>query len=181
MIPGKAGQRGSKRKRQRKSISRESSKKDSVKYKNYLKQHTANGKILRSKTTKETPVVNTDCPTIVKMAFPAFSRSLNKAKKSLPKEPVQKRVIEKDLFEDSIQATPKKILFLSAWLTYMNKITKRQNIRRPVILTEDVREKLDSFLCRHDKSFTLPGRNNQVSIGKNKQGKSLFKPKKYLL
>ena len=53
-----------------------SEKKDSVKYKNYLKQQAANCKILRSKSTKETPVVNTDCPTIVKMAFPAFSRGL---------------------------------------------------------------------------------------------------------
>ena len=53
-----------------------SEKKDSVKYKNYLKQQAANCKILWSKSTKETPVVNTDCPTIVKMAFPAFSRGL---------------------------------------------------------------------------------------------------------
>ena len=74
----------------RKAISRENLKRVSVKYKNYLKQ-AANRWILRSKTTKETPVVNTDCPTIVKMAFPAFSRSLHKAKRSLPKEPQSKQ------------------------------------------------------------------------------------------
>ena len=62
----------------RKTISCENLKKDSVKDKNYLKQQATILKILRSKTTKETPVVDTDCPTIVKMAFPAFSRSLNK-------------------------------------------------------------------------------------------------------
>ena len=44
-----------------------------MKYKNYLKQQAANRKILRSKNTKETPVINTDRLTIVKVAFPAFS------------------------------------------------------------------------------------------------------------
>ena len=61
---------------------------------------TANRKILRSKNTKETPVINTDCPTNVKVVFPAFSKSLNKGKRSLPKDPVQKRVITKALFEN---------------------------------------------------------------------------------
>ena len=134
---------------------------------------------MRSKTTKETLVVNTDCPTIVKTAFPAFSRSLHKAKRRLSKEPAQECVIAKALFEDSIQATPKKIQLFSAWSNIHEP--KRQNIGRPAIITEDIKEKLDSFLCRNDISFTLPGYNNQVYIGKNKQAESLFKPKKYLL
>ena len=158
----------------RKVISRENLKKDSVMYKDYLKKQAANRKILRSKTK------NVDAgPVIVKMSFPAFSRSLNKVKKSLPREPLQKRVIAKALFEDSIQATPRKIKLLSAWSNIHQKTRKLKG--RPAILTEDIKEKIDAFLCRNDISFTLPGRNNQVYIGKNEQGESLFKPKKYLL
>ena len=37
------------------------------------------------------------------------------------------------------------------------------------------------FLCRIYISFTLPGRNNQVYVGKNEKGESLFKSKKDLL
>ena len=65
------------------------------------------------------------------MTFPVFSRSLNKAKRSLPKEPVQKHVIAKALFEDSIQATPKKIRLLSAWSNIHEP--KRHNIGYPTI------------------------------------------------
>ena len=70
----------------KKAINHGNLKKDNVKYKNYLKQKAANRK----------------------MAFPAFSRSLNKAKRNLLKEHVQKYVVAKALFEDSIQATPKE-------------------------------------------------------------------------
>ena len=56
---------------------------------------------------------------------------------------------------------------------------KRHNVGRPAILTEDIKEKLDAFLCRNDISFTLPGCNKQVYTGKNEQGESLFQPKNF--
>ena len=109
------------------------------------------------------------------MAFPAFSRSLNKAKRSLLKEHVEKYVVAKALFEDSIEATPKE----NMTAFYLEEYTqpKKHNIGYPAILTEDIREKLDAFLCHNDTSFTLPGHNNQVYIGKNEHRESLFNQK----
>ena len=133
----------------RKTMKRANLKKDNVKYIEFLKKQVASSKILRSKTKNEISTVNA-APTIVKMSFPAFSRSLSKVKKSLPNEPVQKRVIAKALFEDSIQATPRKIKLLSAWSNIHQKI---QNLGRPDIVTEDIKEKIDAFLCRNDISF----------------------------
>ena len=54
-------------------------------------------------------------------------------------------------------------------------------IRHPSIITKTIKEKLDAFLCRNDISFTSPGQNNQVFVGKNEEGEILFKSKKYLL
>ena len=104
----------------RKAISCENLKKDSSKYKNYLKQQATNHRILRNKKKKNndqgtSPDNNPFGPAIVKMSFPSFSRSFSKAKKSLPKEPTQRWEIAKALFEDSIHLTPKKIRLLSAW------------------------------------------------------------------
>ena len=68
----------------RKAISPEIFKKDSAKYKNYLKQQTANCRILRNKNKNDqgtSPNNNPPGPGFIKMSFPSFSRSLNKAKK----------------------------------------------------------------------------------------------------
>ena len=95
----------------KKAISPEIFKKDSAKYKNYLKQQTVNCRILRNKNKNDqgtSPDNNPPGPAIIKMSFPPFSRSLNKAKKSLPKGITQRQVIAKATFEDSIHATPKK-------------------------------------------------------------------------
>ena len=45
----------------------------------------------------------------------------------------------------------KKMWLLSAWLNIHEQ--KRHNIGHPVILTEDIKEKLNGFLCRNDISF----------------------------
>ena len=132
-------------------------KKDSAKYKSYLKQQATNRRILRNKKKNDQGTSadnNPSGPAFVKMSFPSLSRSLNKAKKSLPKEPTQRRVIAKALFEDSIHATPKKIRLLSAW---SNVQQKTRQIGHPSITTETIQEKLDAFLCRKDISFKLPG------------------------
>ena len=67
----------------KKAISRENFKKDSAKYKSYLKQQATNHRILRNKKKKNdqgtSPDNNPPGPAIVKMSFPSFSRSLNKA------------------------------------------------------------------------------------------------------
>ena len=44
-----------------------------------------------------------------------------------------------------------------------------------------LKKNLISFLSNNTNSFTLPGCNNQISIGKNEHGGSIFKPKKYVL
>ena len=77
----------------RKAISHENLKKDSAKYKNYLKQQATNRRILGNKRKNDqgtSPNNNPPGPAIVKMSFPSFSRSLKKAKKSLPKEPTMR-------------------------------------------------------------------------------------------
>ena len=47
---------------------------------------------------------------------------------------------------------------------------------RPSILSDELKCKLDEFLCDNSISFTLPGRNNKVY-----DGKSIFESKKYIL
>ena len=44
------------------------------------------------------------------------------------------------------------------------------------MLNDEIKEKLDIF-----NGFTLPGHNNQIQIGKNEHGESIFKPKNYVL
>ena len=146
-----------------------------------LKQQAKNCRILWNKKENNqgtSPDNNPPGPAIAKMSFPSFSRSLKKAQKSLPKEPTQRHVITKALFEDSIHATWKKIRLLSAWSNVQQKTWK---IGHPSTITETIKEKLDAFLCRNDISFKLSGQNNQVYMGKNEEGESLFKSKKYLL
>ena len=52
---------------------------------------------------------------------------------------------------------------------------------RPPVLSEEVKNKLDDFLCRNTISFTLPGRNNQIYIGKDENGENKFNSKKFIL
>ena len=54
-------------------------------------------------------------PLVVNMKFPALSRSLKRAKSSLPKNRAQKRGVVKALFEDTIPVTPRKSKLLSVW------------------------------------------------------------------
>ena len=54
-------------------------------------------------------------PLVVNMKFPALSRSLKRAKSSLPKDRAQKRGVVKALFEDTIPVTPRKSKLLSVW------------------------------------------------------------------
>jgi hypothetical protein len=44
-----------------------------------------------------------------------------------------------------------------------------------------VAEKMRQFLTRNDISYTLPGRDNQVYLGKDVNKESIFALKKYLL
>ena len=53
-------------------------------------------------------------PLVVNMKFPALSRSLKRAKSSLPKDRAQKRAVVKAMFEDTIPVIPRKFKLLSA-------------------------------------------------------------------
>ena len=94
------------------------------------------------------------------MKFPALSRSLKRAKSSLPKDRAQKRAVVKALFEDTIPVTPRKSKLLSAWSNIYLPNPKVKG--RKAFLSDETKEKLDSFLSRNDVSFTIPGRNHQV-------------------
>ena len=111
-------------------------------------------------------------PLVVNMKFPAISRSLKQSKSSLPNDRAQKRAVVKALFEVTIPVTPRKSKLLSAW----SKVKGRQ-----AFLRDETKEKLDSFLSRNDISFTLPGRNHQVYVGKDVNGDCQYQNKEYLL
>ena len=94
-------------------------------------------------------------PLVVNMKFPALSRSLKRAKSSLPKDRAQKRAVVKALFEDTIPVTPRKSKLPSAWSNIY--LPKPKEKGRKAFLRDETKEKLDSFLSRNDISFTLPG------------------------
>ena len=48
-------------------------------------------------------------------------------------------------------------------------------------MSDETKEKLDSFLSRNYVSFTLPDRNHQVYVGKDVNGDRQCRTKKYLL
>ena len=52
---------------------------------------------------------------------------------------------------------------------------------RKAKIDDNIKRKLDSFLSRNNISFTLPGRNNQVYVGKVDDGRCKYKTKKDLL
>ena len=109
------------------------------------------------------------------MKFPALSRSLKRAKSSLPKDRAQKWAVVKALFEDTIPVTPRKSKLLSAWSNIY--LPKPKVKGRKAFLSDETKEKLDSFLSRNDISFTLPGRNHQVYVGKDVNGDASTKPR----
>ena len=113
------------------------------------------------------------------MKFAALSRSLKQAKSSFAKDRAQKRAAVKALFEATIPVTPRKSKLLPArWNIYLSKPNAK---RRKAFLNDETKEKLDSFLSRNEISFTLPGWNHQVCVGKDVNGDCQYQIKKYLL
>ena len=106
----------------------------------------------------------------------ALYRSLKRVEGSLPKKETHKRAIVKALFEDTVKLTPKKQKLLTKWA----KVEEQLPAGRKNALTDPMKETIDEFLCNNDISYTLPGRNNQLYMGKV-NGKSQFSPKRYLL
>ena len=81
--------------------------------------------------------------------------SINRKKRNLPKDTVQKKAVVKALFEESIEASPRKLRLLSAWLNVYAPESKIKG--RKVILDDNVKRKLDKFLSQNNISFTLTG------------------------
>ena len=113
------------------------------------------------------------------MKFPALSRSLKRAKSSLPKDRAQKRTVVKALFEGTIPVTPRKFKLLSTWSNIYLPMQKLKG--KKAFLRDETKEKLDSFLSRNDVIFTLPGRNHQVYVGNDVNGDCQYWTKEYLL
>ena len=81
------------------------------------------------------------------------------------------------LFSETMQCSPRRIRLISTW-TGVPAISRKG---RSSVLSDELKCKLDEFLCDNNISFTLPDRNNQVYDGKHDDGKSIFKSKKYIL
>ena len=107
-------------------------------------------------------------PLFVNMKLPALSRSLKRAKSSLPKDKAQKRAVVKAYFESTNPVTPRKSKLLPVW---SNIYLPKPKVKvRKAFLSDETKEKLDLFLSRNDISFTLPGRNHQVYVEKDVNG-----------
>ena len=101
-----------------------------------------------------------------------LQRSKFKAKRNLPQDSQQRRKVATELFFEELELTPQKKKRLSQTL---NKTTSG---RKPILSETQVSE-LKDFLKAPDISLTLPGRNNQMYVGK-KDGKSIFVAKHFL-
>ena len=97
----------------------------------------------------------------------------------MPKDRTQKRAVVKALFEDTIPVTPRKSKLLSAWSNIY--LPKPKVKGRKAFFCDEFKEKLNLFLSRNDISFTLPGQNHQVYVGKDVNGDHQYQTKKYLL
>ena len=166
-----ADERPKKKDEQRKQL-----KQDPVKYKEYLKNQAEARKVAR-RASNETALNTT--PLTVQMSFPSLLHSLKRVKRSLPQKQEQKTAVVRALMEDAIQATPRKKRIISRWLNIRSSQHRRSG--RPPVLTDEIKEKLDGFLCRNDTSYTLPGLTNQYYVGKNEEGQRMYKPKEFLL
>ena len=106
----------------------------------------------------------------------ALYSSLKMVKGSLTKKETHKRVIAKALFEDTVKLTPKRKKLLTKWA----KLEQQLPTGRKNTMTDDMKVMIDKFQSSNCISYTLPGRNNQLYMGKV-DGKSQFSPKRYLL
>ena len=106
----------------------------------------------------------------------ALCSSLKMVEGSLTKKEIHKRVIAKALFEDTVKLTPKRKKLLTKWA----KLEQQLPTGRKNTMTDDMKVMIDKFQSSNCISYTLPGRNNQLYMGKV-DGKSQFSPKRYLL
>ena len=107
-------------------------------------------------------------------------RSVRRAKNSLPQNINQKREVVKILFAETIDATPGKMRMINHWMNSDNRNRTSNTYGRPPNITNEIAQKLKTFLDCTDISYTLPGRDNQVYMGKI-NGEKIFQPKKYIL
>ena len=118
----------------------ESLSKNQEKHKKYLKKNNIAQKKQRN-ALKQTNITNGT--NTIKFNFPALSRSIRKAKRSLPKNNEQKRFGIKSLFQETINCSPRKMRLISIW-TNIRNIPRKKG--RPSMLNDEIKEKLDIFL-----------------------------------
>ena len=52
-------------------------------------------------------------PMVANMQFHSFACSINQAKQNIPRDTVQKKAVVRTLFQESIKASPRKVMLLS--------------------------------------------------------------------
>ena len=104
------------------------------------------------------------------------ARLLNKTKASLPKDRSQVAEIVSEIVKD-MTPTKKKMVVSQLRCTP----TTNPALGRPLSLDEERTAFILSVLEREDVSYTMPGKKDQVYVGKDSEGNSSYKTKHYLL
>ena len=160
--------------------------------KNAYEEYKRKDRERKSKTSKAsasmetTPTLETpaqaptqDTPSSSTQAFNSnatLARSVKKASQALPRSPRKRTTVIHKLVEGLSPGQRKNL----------NKKFRRKSGdvhaggRRPVF-DDDKKKFLIKFLEGADISYTMPGRKDQVYVGKDKDGKSLYHAKHYLL
>ena len=150
-----------------------------MKTQNYTKLTCSKRTIHRNSTERKKEQNNETSQTpLVKLNFSVLSRSVKRAKRSLPKDGNQRKVVVTTFFREDISCSPRKVYLILKWF---NTVASASCGGRPPVFIKEVKKKLDDFLCRNTISFTLPRRNNQIYIGKDENSKSKFNSKKFIL
>ena len=165
-------------------------KQDPTAHKKYLQKDRQRKK---QKVANITPLVQSltlsDSPTITPNQSPSTStlpkpfsnraslhRSVNKATLDLPKIPQKKTHVIHSLIQNLSPSSRGNLSKMMRWQPHKSSSTGQH-----IILSEEKKEFLLTFLKSEGISYTVPGRKDQVYIGKGPDGQRMYKPKYYLL
>ena len=149
--------------KEQKKLKRALIKLDAGKYTEYKKKQREDKKRRRDLAKEKAD----DSSITASMHRSALCRNLKRVKGSIPNKTkknihTHKRVIMKALFEDTVKLTPKKQKLLTKWA----KVEEQLPAGWKNALTDAIKVMIDKFLCHNDISYTLPGQNNQLYMGK---------------
>ena len=111
----------------------------------------------------------------------ALYRSVKKTENALPVSPRKKMAVLSKMLE-KLSPSKRRAIIVTAKNPALSQINHIScDLGRPVTLDSEKRNFLLQFLERQDISYTAPGKKDQVYMGKDEEGNSVFKPKRYLL